>query len=382
MKIQLRALGVIAIVLITSCVTRVIAAPPFVYQARVSYSKLALTGEAQVQGGFYDPSVAFTPDGKVGVLAYSALLGSAKWNFPIGPYIQTHVAQSTDGGQSWRYLTTVNGSLDGSVTMQKLFGSSSMDGVWRYEVPSLVYDAGDPGREWKLFYHRYFWSKSKDRMPAFGWIALKTASDPAGPWSPEIPLFGSQHLPPAPYHTAVNLNSLSPSLSDVLIYTEPGAYYRNGTIYLSLSALGMHGPEKIVLVASRDHGTTWDFRGTLVTNADAQALGYKRLDGSAIAEDRGAVYFMASPEGDKAMHEGTSVVEFKDLDHGVLARDSQGMLTPKKLIPCQAEIMSKPGCGQATYDQHDVRGLIMPQANFNDKPHIFQIWQSNVHLAD
>jgi hypothetical protein len=144
----------------------------------------------------------------------------------------------------------------------------------------------------------------------------------------------------------------------------------------------MHGPEKIALVASRDHGTTWEYRGMLVTNADAEAFGYKRFDGSAIGEDRGTVYFMVSPEGKKAMHEGTFVIPFKDLDHGLLARDASGTLTPKKLIPCQAEIMSKPGCGQATYSPLDVRGLIMPQANFNEKPHIFQIWQTDVHLAD
>jgi hypothetical protein len=259
---------------------------------------------------------------------------------------------------------------------------SQLDGVWRYEVPTLVYDDGDPGHEWKLFSHRYFWSKEKDRMPAFGWIALKTAPDPAGPWSPEIALFGSQRLPPPPYHTAVNLASLSPSLSDILIYSEPGAYFAHGTIYLSLTALRMHGPEKIVLLASRDHGKSWEFRSTLVTNNDAEALGYKRLDGSAIAEDRGSVYFMVSPEGNKAMHEGTFVIEFKDLDHGLLARDANGKLAPKKLIPCQAEIMSKPGCGQATYSPHDVRGLIMPQANFNDKPYVMQLWQTDVHLAD
>lgn len=372
------AFAAVAALLSVACAERVTAQPPQIPQAtgEVHYRKLMPQGEGSVQGGLYDPTMEFSPDGRLGVLAYSAVLGGPAWpKFPIGPYIHTHVATSADSGATWNLVANVNESIDGEITLPN---GDRMQGVWRYEVPSLVYDESDKATPWKLFAHRYFWSKKKDRMPAFGWITLKTAANPAGPWSPEIGLFRSTRFPPPPYKVQIDANALDASLGDVVAYTEPGAYYRNGTIYLSLTTLGMKGPEKIVLLASRDHGRNWAFRRTLVTSEDAKSLGYRKLDGSAIVEDRGQVYLFVSPEGRKAMHEGVIVVPFSDLDSGQLARDAAGNLAVAKLIPCQPDILFKPGCGQADYHEHSVDGIVMPQANFRDKPQIFQMWMTGV----
>lgn len=347
--------------------------------ANPSYERIVPAGQPNMQGGLYDPTVQFTPDGKLGALAYSAIVGSPAWKFPIGPYINTDIAVSRDGGRSWRYTATVNKSVDGKVTLPD---GSTLAGVWRYEVPSLAYDSSDNERPWKLFTHRYFWSEEKDRMPAFGWIALKSAASPEGPWSEEVALFGSSRFPPQPYRTRVNVNAMDRSVADAIAYTEPGAMAVKGTIYLSLTALGRRGPEKIVLLASRDHGRTWDFRGVLVTNDDAEALGYKKFDGSALVEDRGRYYLLVSPEGRKALHEGTLVIEFTDLAHGKLARDSRGRLAPRKIVTCQTKLMAKPGCGQADYDESSAVGMIMPQVNFSAKPQVFQIWATGVRPGD
>jgi hypothetical protein len=47
---------------------------------------------------------------------------------------------------------------------------------------TLVHDPTDPnvGARWKLFVHRYFWTAQQDRIVDYGWIALRTAADPAG----------------------------------------------------------------------------------------------------------------------------------------------------------------------------------------------------------
>ena len=61
----------------------------------VRYAKCVPLGE-HLEGGIFDPSVAYTPDDSVGWLAYSAVTGDHK---PIGQYVHTHLARSTDGGK-------------------------------------------------------------------------------------------------------------------------------------------------------------------------------------------------------------------------------------------------------------------------------------------
>jgi hypothetical protein len=139
-------------------------------------------------------------------------------------------------------------------------------------VSTLVSDPTDPdvSRRWKLFVHRYFWEPKRDGMFTHGWIVLRTAADPAGDWSEEVPLFGAGRNPPAPYNkTRVDLNALDESLKNTVAYSEPGALADRGRLYLSLSALrpslgftGFSPSYRIILVASDDHGATRHVLGT------------------------------------------------------------------------------------------------------------------------
>jgi hypothetical protein len=97
----------------------------------------------------------------------------------LGQYVHTHLARTTDGGAHWEFVKVLNRSADGTLTMPD---GTQLSGAWRYEVPSLVSDPADPdaSRRWKLFVHRYFWESTRDRMFTHGWIALRTAADPAG----------------------------------------------------------------------------------------------------------------------------------------------------------------------------------------------------------
>ena len=61
-------------------------------------------------------------------------------------------------------------------------------------------------------------------MVGYGWIALRTAADPAGEWSAEVPLFGAGKSPRALYDkTLIDLNALAPPLQNTVAYSEPGA---------------------------------------------------------------------------------------------------------------------------------------------------------------
>ena len=348
-----------------------------------AYEPLVPTGETVNQGGLYDPSIEYDLDGKVGWLVYSAILRGPKYakQVPIGPYCATHLARTTDGGRTWAFVQAINYSLDDNL---QNFDGQKLPGVWRYEVPSIVYDPGDAGREWKVFTHHYFWSPQNDRMPAYGWIALQTASDPAGKWSEPKALFGSERFPPKPYAvTSVNVNALDPSLKGTLVYTEPGAFYRDGTLYVSLTALLKTGPEKIVLLASGDQGKHWRFVSTLVTNEDAKHLGYKRFDGSAIAAQSGRTFFMVSPDNGNSEHVGTMVIEFTDLSTGKLQRDASGKLIVHKHLREQPEYPSRGGAGQSCFNENNTYGgMIMPQVIMKDAPQAFQMFSTRQSLID
>ena len=338
----------------------------------VTYRPLVVEGD-QSNGGIYDPSIEYTRDGNIGWLLYSSITGDHK---PIGPYVHTCVAKSTDHGRTWHHVGRINTSADATLD---LGNGKTLDGAWRYEVATLVRDDGAPEGDWKLFVHKYFWNPKKDRMAAYGWIAMRTAREPAGPWSDEVPLFGAGANPPAPYHqTQIDLNALHPDLKNSIAYSEPGSLSHDGVLYLSISTLWFMGPDKIVLLRSRDHAKSWEYVSTLTTRKDAGDLGYSVLDGSSLTEDHGRFFLLASPASRKLMHDGTVAFEFDSLDQGTLKHDSSGQLTIAAYFPPQAAILFSPvGAGQSDYDEHNTAGgLIMPQFNVGNYPRVFQIYNT------
>lgn len=342
-----------------------------------------------MEGGIYDPSVAYTPDGKVGWLAYSSVKGDYK---PIGQYVHTHLARSTDGGANWDFVKVLNTSTNGTLVMPD---GKQLPGVWRYEVPTLVFDAADPdaSRRWKLFVHYYFWNPKRNRMPEYGWIALRTAADPAGEWSADVPLFSAGKNPPAPCHKPrVDLNALDASLKNSIAYSEPGALAHDGLLYVSLSALqprlglgGIRVGHTIVLLASDDHGGSWRFVRKLLDNDDAGRFGADAFDGSSLAEDGGRFFLLASPMRRgrvPEVHHGTTAFEFESLAEGRLRRDTNGLPALATYFAPQPSLFSGPGAGQATYDAHNTRGgLLMPQFNLKAYPEVFQIFSTGRRIV-
>jgi hypothetical protein len=353
----------------------------------VHYTKLTPLGDT-LEGGIYDPSLAYTPDGATGWLAYSSVTGAHR---PIGEYVHTHLARSADGGATWRFVREVNRSEDGTL---RLPDGTSLAGVWRYEVPTLVDDVADPdaGRRWKLFAHCYFWSPKSDRMVVYGWIALRCAADPGGEWSASEPLFGAGPNPAAPYHqTRVDINGLDASLRDVVAYSEPGALARDGKLYLSMTALrprfgptGMTIDHTVILLASDDHGRAWRFVNKLLTAQDADGLGCDCFDGTALAVDRGRVFLLAAPmthSGTEVCH-GTVAFEFESLADGRLRRDERQQPVVAAYFAPQPGLFSGSGAGQATYDAGNVHGgLLMPEFNLKAYPEVFQVFSTGRGLV-
>lgn len=328
-----------------------------------NYQELQLSGD-DVKNGTFDISLEYDANG-VGWMVYSVV--------EIPQRVSTHVAKSLDHGTTWNYVSTINEVQPAKVKV----GWRKVDGLWRNETPTLAYDPGDPGKEWKLFWHKYFAKppyRESDRVFANGWIAYRHAPSPEGPWSEEIPLFGTKEV-----GAKVVLKDLDPSLKKVLFLLEPGAIVVGDTIYVcadtntTSSGLGDWGNRKIILLSSADHGQTWKYVGAITDGKDARHFGYAALTGSSLVKDQGRLFLLITPSGSSYKsnrgHDGTMVAEFADISQAKLVRDADGNIAPVKYLGPKFDMG-----GLADYDEQNFNGgIVMPQINLKSLPVVYRV---------
>jgi hypothetical protein len=348
-----------------------------VSHAKVEYHKLNIKGDA-VNNGIFDISVEYGDD-NVGWMAYSRVI--------LPKYVETRIAKSTDRGKTWHYVTTVNKSSDGHITIK----GKKREGAWRNETPTLLYDPQDkPGRRWKLFYQRYLSVppyKKGNSLFDHGWIEYRYAKNPAGPWSKPIRLFcheGNQ--------CEVHPNKLNRSLRQNAFYNELGAIAVNGVIYLSADAsttatgVGEWRKRKVVLFASKDHGESWRFVGTLTDYKDAGDFGYLIFTGSSLVREGNRLYLLVTPAGKKGLfvknrsHDGTYVIGFDDISQARLKRDKKGKLIVHKILSPEKGMHSG---GLSDYHEKNTNGGIMFSQLSTDpkhRPEFFQVFSTGERL--
>jgi len=366
------ALFVLLLVSLSGCETDNQESPPdYEPHSHVEphYERIHIVGES-ASNGIYDPSLEY--HNGTGWMAYSAV--------EAPKYVHTRLAKSFDHGKTWTYVSTINEATDGTIVSN----GTKIEGVWRHEVSTLVYDPGDTGREWKLFWHKYFAKppyEAEDRMFQYGWIAYKYASTPEGPWSEEIPLFRAGLFPPEPFDALINLNDLHKDLAEIIVYSEPGSLVKDNVLYMSLNGHIMKKGEnigKVFLIASYDHGLTWEYINTLLTPEDAQNFDSHYFTGSSLAEENNRVFLLACPEDPtKEMHHGgTYIFEFADLRRGELKRNLNRLNVHKYFIPTLTS------GGQSDYDeQNTYGGIVMPQIDVAAYPEVFQIFNTKEKIV-
>lgn len=313
--------------------------------------------EESAPNGIFDPSLEYEPEGKIGWMAYSVVEEPGR--------VHTHMAKSSDNGKTWKKVIEVNVSAPAIINTPD---NRQIKGVWRHEVPTLVHDPNDQGRQWKLFWHKYFVKspfRGQDRMFHYGWIAYKYAADPQGPWSDDIALLGAGGFPPKPFQCEINLNSLHKSLKGMVAYSEPGSLYKDDVLYLVLQC-HESAVSKLILFASDDHAKSWKYVNTLLTAKDAQAFGYQHFTAPSLVQENNRVFLLMSPMSPIPVdHDGTAVIEFEDITKGLLKRNTQGQVLIHKYLPVTFK-EANVNAGESDYDEYNTYGgIVMPQIDLN-----------------
>ncbi len=284
--------------------------------------------------GYGDPSVFYAADASVGWMTYTAVAPKAEL---------TRIAQSTDHGVSWTYLSDVNAvtQVTVSTTDTSVCGAASCSGNWVHEVSTLIEDPSDPdgSRRFKVFAHSYLTTTPAGQLHyEIGHIDLWTTANPAtGPWV-ETKLLGWTSSSPASstgVATVVTTDAaLSPLLGSCLALTEPGALVRGGTIDLVLGCVRFVSstsiPIELVMIRSTDHGASWQPVAKVLDVNDAAALGSStpvgpRVNAGDLFEVAGRYYLFATPTAPVAApinsgYRGCRLLRFADLDAGMVER--------------------------------------------------------------
>ena len=364
------------------------------------YEKISIIGETTNKGVF-DPAIEYNEDGSVGWMVYSALeQPPEKVNRPFPKYIHTHLAKTTDNGKTWKFVKRLTESKEDAVTIKNAIdprivriakiNGGKITGTWRHEVSTLVHDPDDPGKEWKLFWHKYFAVENpgggkRINIPEYMWIMYKCAHTPEELDSAQaIKLFTSNIvLIPARY----NLNDI-PELKNSIYYSEPGSLYKDGVLYLALNAGRMNfDSHKQIILYSSNHGKTWVYVNKLTDHNDTISLSYPKdarcvaLLAPALTQERGRVFLLSSAATSRG-HRGTYIFEFEDITKGILKRDKSGKLIVHKFLP-PSIMLPKNNAGESDYDEYNTYGgIIMPQGDPSSFPKLGQIFNTKEKIVD
>lgn len=319
---------------------------------------LTISGHKDGFFGMLDPSVAF--DGENHFIAYTAA------NLPVKdmPDLRTQIYVAHGGKEScnlWAYYSTPFAGKP-----ETLVGPDGVTpvtkGFWRVETPTLVYDPDDKGREWKLYAYKYFWGKDVGLARLYGAIVYRYTADITNHtgWSTEEWVFGaSEKSPPFPYSQIVQmqLDKLHPSLKEIYFYTRPSVVYVDKTLVMTLSAFikGRQTPDRVILIASKDHGKTWHYLGTPLRADQIRAVKtedgeeHNVLQGATLIMQNGVPYLAAVLGNERVESNGTFIFGFENISAGEIFKKADG--TPRVLnhIPLSSFTPTNVGGGFAAY---------------------------------
>jgi hypothetical protein len=356
---------------------------------------IKLTDNAGGEDGMFDPSAV--TDGEDVVMSYTTLaqMRNSSEKATSIRLIKTR-APACDRWQTVRETSGNGGAVEAGFTamVDEPLGPDSRTplgtGTWRVETSSLVYDPDDKGNEWKLYAYKYLWLDKSAGLPQaeiaklYSFITYKHAPDITGPWSPEEWVFAAKpDAPPQPYNTMVQLrlNPLDPSLADVYFYSRPSVIYHKGVLYMTLSAYlrSRMSADRIILLASTDHGKNWQYLGTPLRHDDVAKLGnYTVLNGGGLIKSEDQIYFWIVPGSEKLSAQGAVFMSFDNLAKAVLKADEKGAPEVLTRLKLKALAPGKVGGGFPAYVPSCDTGIF--SSEYSEITKGFQIFKTGEKL--
>lgn len=273
-----------------------------------TYNVMTINSDPGSPNGVYDPSlVRGTTDDLW--LSYSSVHFYTDSSSHVVQDVGTRVARSSDNGVSFDWVATVATPTNTTVTdtdpAHSACGTATCNGRWVYETSSLVEDPGDPdpNRRFKLFAHQYFvypQSGASKTLYQLGAIVMWTASSPDATWSSKSVLFRWPLTPPE-LTGGTDITTLSGDLASCILAAEPGASVSGDTLQFVFACPYVDAStskvvQKIVLLQSTDHATSFQYAGTLLTPADAAGTGIDYFSAPAlIASGDNAPLLLVTP---------------------------------------------------------------------------------------
>lgn len=306
-----------------------------------------------------DPSLASYAD--ITGLAYSDISQGRDGSVAGG--ISVNVAKTTGTCDYWPEGTRVFEAREDELFLED--GETALPGVWRYETPGIVHDAGDSGREWKVFAYKYFWAGDVGLAKRYSAIVMKSSPDlSAENWSEETwILSAAPGFPPMPYQQMVrgHISRMSAALAGFTSYTRPSVIAVGNSLVMSLGAMGPQDgtPRKIVLLASQDHGKTWGYLGAPLDLSDAAKAGaYDRIAGATLFVGKDKIYLAAVFGNKDRTGDGTFLYGFSDIGKGALLRNKDGTAILLNKIPPQSASPTSTGGGFAAHSDKCRHGVL------------------------
>jgi hypothetical protein len=242
--------------------------------------------------GVFDPSLA-SADGEARVwMAYSEVLPSPMWPTQNVHVVHTRIARSDDEGATFTDVG-VDATTFRDVDLAPLLAPPLNAGTWIAEVSSLVWDQGAPAAErWRLAFMHYLQINGV-RHFEHGWLGLKTAATPEGlaaavetkllvgtGYDSGNDVAGGASKSPLGGAPIIHLDTLHPDLAGCT-FAEPSLFSTATSLELALLCAKSDTDRRIVRVTcarpcAPTSPTAWSYAGTLLTSADASALGYDR----------------------------------------------------------------------------------------------------------
>ena len=279
--------------------------------------------------GSYDPTLAGDPETGRVWMVFSRVTGAGGEG-----QVSSHLAYSDDNGSTWCYVNEIHPSEKVEPADLPSEFSTAQSAHWSHEVPSLAYHPNAAAdQRWQMTWHRYLHVNdgvpgNDDRQFAYGWIAMKSASDPMLlAAAPEVKLFSGsgyyKSLATEQFNNAieggapqVKLHELHPDLVDAVIATEPGMQVFQDALYVSL-LIGTISAGNSAVLLKYDASNSWTYVSTLLTPANAQAMNSQWTGFSAtdLFVQNNKPYLLVSPV--KVQYEGLLLFRL-DLPVGTL----------------------------------------------------------------